>query len=153
MEDVINNLPENIKAHLYSVTKTCGLPDTEESFIKIALNWIKNKSMFEDQIKSLDMEEVESLTKDNPKAALLLTYSGSLISMGCKKENSRWIEYASIKLRNDVPDVVPVSETNLAGDIRIDSGVAFMSGPIKKTSSLLKIAICQGDVREIEQEK
>jgi len=153
MEETINSLPENIKVHLRSITKTTELPDTEESFNKIAINWIKKKSMFEDQIKSLDMEEVDNLSKDDRKAALLLTYSGSLISMGCKRDAGRWIEYVSIKLRKDVPDVVPVSQTNLAGDIRIDKEVEFMSGPIKKTSSLLKIAICRGDVNDIEQEK
>jgi nucleoid DNA-binding protein len=153
MDERVSSLPENIQIHLRSVTESSGLPDTDESYEKIALNWIDKKEMFEDQIKSLDMIEVDTLGKEDEKAALLYTYSGSLISLGVKTEKGRWVEYASIKLRADVPDVVVVPETSLARDIKVDEEIAFTVGPIKKTSSLLKIAICRENLPFEEQEK
>jgi nucleoid DNA-binding protein len=153
MEDYIAKLPENIQRHLKSVTETSGLPDTEESFALIAENWLEKKKMFEAQIKSLDMIEVDSLPSTSKKPVLLLTYSGSLISIGGIHEGKRWVEYASIKLRADVPDLVIIPETSLANDIKIDECLEFTEGAIKSTSSLLKISCCKEKVSMEEQEK
>jgi nucleoid DNA-binding protein len=152
MEEYILKLPENIQRHLRSVTETSGLPNTEESFALMAEIWLEKKKMFEAQIRNLDMEELDSMGKDDKKPALLLTYSGSLISVGALKSGKRPVEYASIKLRSDVPDLIIIPETALANDVKIDACLEFSEGPIKSTSSLLKIACCKGNVRIEEQE-
>ncbi|MEJ2664566.1 MAG: HU family DNA-binding protein [Spirochaetia bacterium] len=109
--------------------------------------------MFEEQTASLDMIETDVFGKDDTRGALLLTYSGSLISMGPLKNGGRHIEYSSIKLRRDVPDIVIQENTGLAGDIAVDKTVAFTEGKIKSTSNLLKIVVCKEDVSLEEQEK
>ncbi|MBN1699152.1 MAG: HU family DNA-binding protein [Spirochaetales bacterium] len=153
MDERVKNLPGNIQTHLRSVTASSGLPDTDESYEKIALNWIEKKKMFEDQIKSLDMIAADSLDRDDEHAALLYTYSGSLITLGGNTGKGRWVEYASIKLRSDVPDVVAVPVTELSDNIRVDEEISFTGGPIKKTSALFRIAICREPLPIEEQEK
>ncbi len=147
-----NDLPEAIKEHLRAITKSSGLPDTEESFDKISTNWLEKKEMFEEQIKSLDLIEVDSFNKDDKKGALMLTYSGSLISLGTLSNDVRWVEYSSIKLRSDVPDIVTKDDARLSGNTGVDQNLEFEDGPIKSTSSLLKIAVCKDDVNLEEQE-
>ncbi|MBN1409660.1 MAG: HU family DNA-binding protein [Spirochaetales bacterium] len=146
-------LPINIERHLRSVTESSGLPATEESFQKIVWNWYEKRGMFESQIKLLDMTEITSFDRDDPRAALLLTYSGSLISLGSLKEGKRWMEYASIKLRADVPDLVIIPETEIKDNIKTDQEAKFAGGPIKTTSAVLTIAVCPEDVSLDNQEK
>lgn len=153
MEDIFTQLPASIKEHLKSVTNTSGLPDTEESLIKISRNWLDKRQLFEEQIKALDMNETDIFLKDDKRAALMLTYSGSLISLGTLRNNSRWIEYSSIKLRSDVPDILIEDGVRLAGDTGIDKSLEFEKGPIKSTSLLLKIAVCKDNVGPDEQDK
>jgi nucleoid DNA-binding protein len=153
MESDFDILPEKIKKHLDEVTKESGLPYKEESVKLITTNWLEKKKMFEDQIKSLDMIEVESFNKDDDRGALLLTYSGSLISLGTLIDKSRHVEYSSIKLRSDVPDIVIMEKTNVSDNLLLDEGVSFTEGKIKSTSNLLKIAVCREDVSIEEQDK
>ncbi len=152
MEQNFNELPETIKEHLKLITESSGLPDTEKSLEKISKNWFEKKEMFEDQIKTLDMIEADSFSKDDNKAALMLTYSGSLISLGTLRNDARWVEYSSIKLRSDVPDIVTDDKAKLAGDTGVDKTLEFEVGPIKSTSSLLKIVVCRDDVSLDEQD-
>lgn len=146
MDEYIRKLPENIQRHLRSVTETSGLPNNDESFGLIASNWLEKKKMFEGQIASLGMIEVGSLPAGDKRPALLLTYSGSLISVGALKNGKRWIEYASIKLRSDVPALVIMPDSGLVNEMKIDTCLEFTEGPIKSTSSILKIACCNEDI-------
>ena len=153
MEESITNLPDYIKKHLESVLKTSGMPDTKDSYDKITKIWIEKKEMFEAQTKNLDMIEVESLEIDDKKACLILTFSGSLVSLGPSTNGKRWLEYASIKLRNDVPDIVQVDAILLEEDIQNNRGIIFKEGPIKNTSAAFKITTFSEDVSIDEQEK
>lgn len=147
-----NNLSETLKKHLKSITESSGLPDTEESLEKISSIWFKKKNMFEEQIKALDMIETDSFKSDDKRAALMLTYSGSLISLGPLHDNIRWVEYYSIKLRGDVPDIIKKDDAEILNDTVIDNSLEFKNGPIKNTSSLLKIAVCKEGIDIEEQE-
>ncbi len=66
------------------------------------------------------MDEVDHLNEDEERAMLLLTYSGSLLSLGCGKVRS--MEYASIKLRGDVPDIIKSEKVELTSSL--DKGSA-----------------------------
>ena len=71
-----------IRAHLQGLIRSSGLPETEDSLAEMARVWFEKKDMFEAQIKALDMRELERFSADDPRGALLLTWSGSLLSMG-----------------------------------------------------------------------
>lgn len=153
MENKFDQLPDTLKEHLKSITESSGLPDTADSLRMISENWFDKKELFEDQVKALGMTEVTSFGKDEKKAALMLTYSGSLISLGSNRNGGRWVEYSSIKLRNDVPDILIEEKAVLSKDTGVDATLEFEQGPIKSTSSLLKIAVCGDDVSLDEQDK
>jgi nucleoid DNA-binding protein len=153
MSDEIQELSEKVRSHLQKITRSSGLPDTEESFRRMAEVWLEKKRMFEGQIRALDMVEVQSFTKDDPRGALLLSYSGSLISLGTLAGGSRRVEYASISLRADGPDLVLIEGSGLTEDVRLDGEATFTSGKVRSTSSLLKIAVCPEDVSPEEQDK
>lgn len=150
---IFNQLPEKIQKHLTEITKTSGLPEGDESLEKIALNWTEKRDLFKSQIACLGMVECGTFAKDQPRGALMLTYSGSLISIGTLQEESRWFEYASIKLRHDVPDILKGEKVTLTSDTGVDHSAEFEGAPLKKTSSLLLIACCTEDVPLDEQEK
>lgn len=152
MEKVFNSLPDHIKVHLRSILQSSGLPDNEESLEIISRNWLDKNNLFQEQIRSLDMIEIDAFAKDEPRGALILTYSGSLISLGTLRDGIRWMEYYSIKLRADVPDIVKNPETQITADTGIDKILEFEAGTIKSTSALFKIAVCRDNIGEEEQE-
>jgi nucleoid DNA-binding protein len=151
-------IPDAIKNHMREVTKTSGLPDSEESLERIARTWLEKREMFLEQLGLLHMKEVYSVDPEAQKAVLMLTYSGSLVSIGVPvKEGSsetyrRWAEYASIGLRMDVPDIAQKSDAVVSGEIALDRGIEFVDGPIKKSSPLLIIATCSDEVSPTEQD-
>ncbi len=153
MSDEIGSLSDKVRRHLERITESSGLPRGEQSFRRMASVWLEKKRLFEAQIKALDMIEVESFSKDDPRGALLLSYSGSLISLGPLSGENRLIEYASISLRADVPDLVMIEGSGLAEDTAVDREAVLRAGPIRSTSSLLKIAVCAPDVGAEEQAK
>jgi 23S rRNA G2445 N2-methylase RlmL len=65
----------------------------------------------------------------------------------------RKAEYASIGLRQDVPETAAKDDSRLAEDIRIDGEVAFAAGPIKQSSPVFKIAVPMEDMEAEEQEE
>jgi len=152
MGTYFEQIPDDIKHHIQEVTKTSGLPDSDESIDLIAKAWLEKRDLFDEQIRLLHMQEVDSLERDRPKAAIMLTYSGSLVAIGVPQQGSRWAEYASIGLRKDVPDVAGKTDAVVAGDLWRDRGIEFSDGPIKKSSRLLKIAVCGDEVSPAEQD-
>jgi nucleoid DNA-binding protein len=153
MSDELSGLPARVRSHLEKITRSSGLPDTRESFEKMARIWLEKKRLFEEQIRALDMEEIRTFARNDPRGALLLSYSGSLISLGTPVGEIRRVEYASIPLRADVPDLAVMERSGLAEDIGVEAEAVFTEGPIRRTSSLLKIAVCRPDVGAQEQEK
>jgi nucleoid DNA-binding protein len=153
-----DQLPGDVKNHLEEVTRHSGLPGGDESRELIAEAWVKKRDRFEAQIGSLHMKTVDTLTRDAPRGALLLTSSGSLISLGVtgaggSQEGTRRAEYASIGIRRDVPSVAKSGDAVLEQDIRVGSPLRFRSGPVKQSSNLLRIAVCDETVSPGEQEK
>ena len=153
MSEEFQQLSETVREHLEQITRSSGLPDTEESFRRMAEVWLEKKRMFEGQIRALDMVEIDSLAGDDPRGALLLSYSGSLISLGTLAGSGRRVEYASISLRADVPHLVITEGSGLTRDISVDGEAEFSSGKVKSTSRLLKIAVCPAEVSLEEQDK
>ena len=155
MSDVLTQIPEIIQNHIRDITKSSGLPDNDESVAQIAMAWIEKKNSFEEKIESMNMEEIDSLEKDNEKGAIALTYSGSLLNIGPNSDDGRNVEYASIGLRKDVPDIITNEGCKLASDLIIDEKVEFEAArPVKSTSQIFKIAVCKdSDISQEEEEE
>ena len=153
MNNSMEQLPDKIKTHLEGLLESTELPRTEESLGILAENWIARREMFSDMLKNLSLEEIATLPLDDNRAALVLTYSGSLLGLGPKRDNSRSFEYASIKLRSDVPGIMTRDGVVLKEELGVDRPGVFQKAPIKSTSGIYKIAVCAPGVDLNEQEK
>ncbi len=149
----IENLPDAVQNHLIYLIRSSSLPDTPEFRNRLAGIWDRKCILFEQQISYLDMELIDSIENNDPRAMIILTYSGSIVSIGPLKDN-RDVEYASIHLRADVPKSVMVTETNIEKNIEINKPVYFSEGAIKKTSAAYMIAACDSSLSpEIQSER
>lgn len=153
VETNLEQIPERIQPHIREITRTSGLENSEESVEKIAGGWLEKQKLFSEQIAAMGMEEVEELDKDCPDGALAMTWSGSLVNLGPAKEDGRSVEYSSIGLRADVPESAASDGAELENTITVDNPIDFISGPVKSTSPIHKIAVCRGDLDADEQEE
>ena len=155
MEDNASSLAPAILSHLDGLIRTSGLPQTAESREKMARMWSEKKSMFEGQVRALDMRECERFSADDHRGALVLTWSGSLLSMGPPQDGSggRVMEYSSIEMRTDVPRLAHAANGAVVSDLILGERAVLREGPIASTSALLKIAACDPEVPAAEQEK
>jgi nucleoid DNA-binding protein len=155
MKEDARALNPAIRSHLKALIKASGLPETEQSLEEMARVWFEKKDMFEKQIKALDMRALERFSADDPRGALLLTWSGSLLSLGPagSDHTGRRTEYASIELRTDVPHLAVSDRGELESDLIVGEPAKLRAGPVSSTSALLLIAACDPSVPAEEQEK
>ncbi len=83
----------------------------------------------------------ESYSKDEGTGALMMTYSGSIVSIGPMTDGARDVAYASIGIRRDVPQMLVTQDTRLARDVTLGDVVQFEEGPVQKTSPVYAITV------------
>ena len=152
MGELFDQLPDIIKNQIKEITKTSGLPDTEESLEKMSRGWIEKEKTFGEESRNMDMEEVELLENTDERGALAMTYSGSLVNIGPLVDGKRKATYVSIGLRKDVTEMVAKDNSVIIGNIKIGESIAFEVGPVKKTSAIYKIMVCAEKISPQEQE-
>ncbi len=143
---------EEVKPHIQNLVKTAGLPDTEDSLELLAGGWLEKQNTFFEETKRQNMEEADSLAFDDPRGALILTYSGSLLTVGPEQDEVRSVEYVSIGLRHDVPETASAEAATIVGDIRKGAAAEFKDGPISKSSPVYAIAVFS-DAMEADEEE
>ncbi|MDT8447370.1 MAG: hypothetical protein RRB13_10810 [bacterium] len=154
MGEILSGLPAPIQTHIKSIARSAGLPDSEESYEKLAQGWAEKLRLFEEKTAAEGMVEVEQLGKDDAKGCVALTYSGSLVLIGPLDDGVRKCVYNSIGIRKDVPDSVAKEDSLLASDVAQGQPVEFAEGPVKSTSAIYKIAVAQEALTVVqEQEK
>jgi Asp-tRNA(Asn)/Glu-tRNA(Gln) amidotransferase C subunit len=153
MGDNLDQVPEQVRDHIRQITKTSGLPDTEESVEEMAKGWLEKKTAFEEKLGELNMEEVDEFGADEERGALVLTYSGSILNLGPVTDGVRRAEYVSIGLRQDVPESATHTEAQLAENVSLDEVVSFKVGPIQKSSPIFKIAVNRDVLEPAEEEE
>ncbi len=153
MGEYLDQIPEPIQEHIRQITRTSGLPDGDDAVETIAQAWLEKKEIFEKRVQENHLQESEAFAADEERGALLLTYSGSLISIGPMVDGLRNVEYASIGLREDVPERASHDEAQLSGEVTVDSVAEFDPGPIAKSSAIFMIAIPQDEMEPEEEAK
>lgn len=153
MGDILNQLPAQIQVHIKHITGQSGLPDTDESYEKIAKGWLDKKEAFEKEVQAQGLVETETLGKDDTKGGVALTFSGSLVLVGPLKEKGRKSGYNSIGMRKNVPESIIQDDAQLAADISVEQPIEFVDGPVKKTSAIYKLAVCPETLALEEQEE
>jgi hypothetical protein len=75
------------------------------------------------------------------------------VKIGPQLDGVRKVQYTSIGLRLDVPDVADKEGSKRAGDVLLDEPIEFEIGPVKHTSPILQIAVISGQKSIEEQEE
>ncbi len=153
MGEYLDQIPAEIQDHIRQITKSSGLPDTEESVEMIAKGWLEKMELFGCQAAEMNMAEVETLDQNDEQGCLAITYSGSLLNIGPIREEGRTVQYASIGLRQDVPETASRENSQLSSDVSTGESVSFSVGPIQSSSPIYKIAVTTGDLEADEQEE
>lgn len=151
--EVNTKIPENILKHLQFVVRSFGLGQDDETIQMLADSWKEKEEIFEDKMIKMGMEEVGSFEKDDERAALALTFSGSLVSIGPLVDGSREIDYTSIGLRKDVPESLTEENCSLKDDIEAEKSIEIEGGTIKSTSQIFKIVVAPDSLNADEQEE
>jgi hypothetical protein len=155
---------EKIKMHLKQLVKSAGLPDNEESLQQLEDGWVEKLEAFEAQVEEKGLEGVDSFEPGDSRGALLMTYSGSLISISPAENDEdvpenpketilRHVEYRSIGIRNDVPEIADADKTALSRQVAIDGTAEFTAGPIETSSPIYRIAITPKTMATEDQEE
>ncbi|MFA6506536.1 MAG: hypothetical protein WCT14_10575 [Treponemataceae bacterium] len=152
MGTYLDQIPAHLRGHITKIAATSGLAQNEESVELLAHAWLEKIDSFETRIAESDMEEWVEFPAAEARGALILTYSGSLLTVGPQENGTRRVEYASIGLRKDVPESAASDRSVLSKDVRVDESAAFSGGPIEKSSAVFKIAVAKEQL-PIEEEK
>lgn len=139
--DTFNSLSPEIQQHLKQIAKTSGLPQNEESYEQLAVAWKDKEAIFEKTLADNKLLDMAFHGRAEPRGALVLTWSGSIINIGPLVDGNRRCEYTSIGLRADVPPAATDEASELSADLEVDEPVQFLRGPIKTSSPVYKIAI------------
>lgn len=153
MGNYLEQVPERIQDHIREIAATSGLPQGEDAVEAISQGWLQKQELFEEKLEELNMELVERLPVDFERGALLLTYSGSLLTVGPLQESQRKVEYTSIGLRHDVPDSAAAENTAIATEIALDEPAHFSNGPVKQSSPIFQVAIHSEELEPEEEER
>ncbi|MFP4644767.1 MAG: hypothetical protein ACLFM0_10460 [Spirochaetales bacterium] len=146
MSTYLERIPPRIQEHLKQIATSSGLGDTRESVERVARAWIEKNEIFEQKIADFAMKPADSLSVDEKRGALVLTYSGSLVLIGPvsgdgEAQDVRLAAYSSIGLRRDVPASATSESARLKEPITPDEPVVFEQGPVQRTSSVYRIAV------------
>lgn len=149
MGEQFDSVEKEIQEHLGKLVKTAEIAG-DDPLEQLAGAWLEKQRAFFEQTKQREMEEVDDLEQEDARGALLLTYSGSLISLGPLGDDGREVEYVSIGLRQDVPESASAQHSDLSGSLNLGSAAEFTKGPISKSSPVYAIAVLKEDLSEDE---
>jgi hypothetical protein len=144
MGEYVDKLPERIREHILSLVGPSGLADDPDAEELLAQGWVEKHEAFERHTAERGMVGVESFPADDPRGALIMTFSGSILSVGPIFEGNREIAYASIGVRRDVPQMSVRQDSALADMVKKDSPVTMITGPVARTSPVYAIAVFEG---------
>ena len=148
-----SQLPDDVAAHLKELvaSSTDEWARADDAFSRLEKLWLEKNRLFDEQIRLLGMTLENRVSSDDPRGFILLSYSGSLVGLGCAP--SRFFEYASIKLRSDVPDIIRADNVEISGELVSGAAAVFSAAPVKHTSALYRIVATPADLKPSEQEK
>ena len=156
MSEYYSCISEKVQNHLKQLSGSVKLLSGEEDALEVlAKAWLEKERLFDEQLAKNELEEVDALETEEERGALILTYSGSLLSLGpdSKDGSGRRVEYNSVGFRTDVPESLEQDDAALSADVVVDEPVEFKNGPLKKSSPVYKVALVKESLDEEEAEQ
>jgi hypothetical protein len=146
-----DSLPGSIIRHLHNAAEAFGLEADEDTIARLGAGWLEKRDAFDNMIIEKGMDDIGFFSRNDERGALILTYSGSLVSVGPLDGDDRKITYTSIGFRTDVPPSLHREGCILSSDGKVDTCLSFQKGPIKQTSRIFRIAVCPESLSAVEQ--
>lgn len=143
MGEYLEQLPERIREHVRQLVEPAGLAGVDGADEQLAQGWTEKHRAFERHTAERGMVTADSFAASEYAGALVMTYSGSIVSIGPVVDGVRDVAYASIGVRRDVPQMSVKQDSRLATDVVRDRVVEFDEGPVLKTSPVFAIAVFQ----------
>ena len=145
-------LPKEVQQHLLALSGISELTTTPSLKDLLADAWLKKEKIFMDQVHAYRMKIESHISRNEKRAFLILTYSGSILGAGpVENGDSRQVIYASIGIRKDVPEKLVEEKLKLKSDIFLDSESEFTGGSLKRTSPAYKIALMPDQIHPADQ--
>ena len=132
MEEYFAKVSEEVQNHLKQLVGSVNLPEGEDALEILAKAWLEKEESFMAQIDERNLEEADEFAVEEPRGGLIMTYSGSLLTIGPIGDDGRKVEYASVGLRTDVPESAEKEGSVISSNILVGGQVDFLIGPIKK---------------------
>ncbi|MDC7221861.1 MAG: HU family DNA-binding protein [Spirochaetales bacterium] len=142
---------ERIERHLKALYEKGAFG--ELPFERVEGSWQNKEELFSGQSHNLKLEEVETLAPEENRAFLALTFSGSLLAYFADEGDGCRLEYSSIKIREDVPEMIVERSISLSGNVTPGQSAEFESRMLKKTSPLYRIVAAPEDLEPDKQNK
>lgn len=152
-DETTGKLPPEIDNQIEALFKESGVSSQSFTRKQFEQLWLEKFKLFTSQMKGIEMESTDTFAKEDPRGLILLTYSGSLICLGPKGSDGRWLEYASIKLRKDVPELMRAEGAALGSALARDECALFEGTSLRKSSPLFRISCCPEGVDPEEQDR
>lgn len=135
------NVHPDILEHLQLLADKYG--ESGDRYLKsLSRAWHKKEKIFMKQVKTYHMTIETEIIKNEKRAFILLTFSGSILGAGpVAEDGTRQIIYASIGERKDVPEKLLEDNMTLKTTIKLDKEASFSGGSFKKSSPIYKIAL------------
>jgi len=143
MGEFLDRLPSKVREHVRLLVEPAGLSDLENAEELLAQGWLEKSDAFTHHTADRGMMPFETFSRGETTGALVMTYSGSIVSIGPVADGDRDVAYASIGARRDVPQMSVKQDSRLALDVHVDDVIQFDEGPVKRTSPVYSIAVFQ----------
>ncbi len=153
MGESFAKVSEEVQNHLKQLSGSVVLPEGEDALELLSSGWLEKEAGFLTQVEEENLEEVDSFSHDETRGGLIMTYSGSLLTIGPMGEDGRNVEYVSIGLRTDVPDSARKEGSVLQEDVILGEPAVFKKGPVLKSSPVYKIAVVKEDMSPEDEEE
>ena len=160
MSESLSKVSEKVQNHLKQLSGSVKLLEGGVDPLGVLAGaWLEKEEIFNRELEKNELELVDEFAANEERGALIMTYSGSILSLGpfdnadAGTEATRKVEYSSIGFRTDVPESLDQDDSILAADVLIDEPVQFKNGPLKKTSPVYKVALVKESLSTEEAEE
>lgn len=148
-------IPQEIVRHLTKLADDSPRAGDAQYGEQLFELWRRKAQLFVNYANTSGLELTEYIAEGSPDGFLTLTYSGSLLAVGPDTDDTggKWMEYSSIKLRTDVPDLIADRMIGVDGAVNAGHPVKLFNSRISSTSSTYLIAKCPSGSPSEEQDK
>lgn len=146
-------LPDKIQQHLKQLAAKVNPDNPDEVLLELSRIWQEKDAAFSRSMTEKGLKAVNELKKDDARAWIAMTYSGSIVMIGPGTTTEKELAYISLGIRKDVPPALNLQTVVLMESVRKENPVRFSSGPVQKTSPVYRLAVTDFAMEPVKQKQ